>query len=150
MDRGWVLLALARFQALATNVGLTLDDEDTGLGPAVDDALLMVGAAPGTLMAPDLSAAQWADARALVRYYGLRLLAEQLALRVDVEVGAPLVRTAESQQFKQVLALMQDARKDIEQRGYGPNTITSGTYQLDIFEPLQGTYSGGGGGLGWW
>lgn len=150
MTRDDLLASLSgRYGTLAAAASLLPVDDSANYGPALDESYAALFAATGLDAAavddlpqtdPHLS-----DLLALGRYATLSLIAERLAVAVDMSVNQNEVSKKRSQMFTQVTVLIERLAADLTQRGYGPNQFGSGRLQLDFLEPANAEFA-----VDWW
>lgn len=142
MNRGDLARYLAAaFHALALEAGQPEGDTPDGYGLAIDQAFRALGVTPqnaGTIEI--LDGVSIDDLIALGEYHALRGLLRPLALYADVRMDAPAVDKKRSQVFKQANLLLDDARRVIAQRGYGPDAITRGGVSLNFIAATDGVW----------
>jgi hypothetical protein len=125
------------FSAFALDTGLIPADQPDGYKVVIDSALLDLGVDYVALPAIVVDNMYAADFRALLRYHALLTFADLYALRVDVNLGTAGLSKQRSQAYKAVKDRLDEARKEVESRGYGVSggELQLGRMTLDFLEP---------------
>lgn len=114
-----VLYLDSRFSELANELSFSSADtlHDSYMS-AIDDALAAYGVSYDNLSSGSVRVADVPGFKALLRYYGLRLLLERAAGRVDIRTEHPAPHKSWSQMSTQILKLMEEARAEAQAAGY--------------------------------
>jgi hypothetical protein len=114
-------------------------DDAANWGPAIDNTLLLLGVAYEEIGSGACPAGREREGIAILRMYGLELLAERLAGNVsnDVSGATDTIREARSNVLAQVREQWVDAVKRVEAMGYQVERAGAAYWdvQLDIYEP---------------
>lgn len=145
MGRAEITTYLAgQLAALTTETGQAVTDSALGFGPAIDDALRRIGVSEAGLATATATDAQAPAVLAMARYYALRRIAQDLAVRVDYASTA--VEGDRDRLYAHVRELMQDAAGEAASFGYSMDgsgrwagAWSRGTLTLDALEPDPGT-----------
>src|SRR5687768_17982597 len=90
----------ARLDAAYTLAQRAIGDTASGYGPAIDAALLTVGATTETLYSHTVADADVPGFQAALRYQAWDLVLNDLAVIVDQQVDSPLTNIKASQAYK--------------------------------------------------
>lgn len=125
----------ARLDAAYTQAQRLTTDTTQGYGPAIDAALLMVGATTAELSTYDVPASMVPAYQAALRYQAWDLVLNDLAMMVDQQVDAPLTNIKASQAYKQAKERRNEAMSDLNAFGLGVSSVNWIRWNLDFLEP---------------
>lgn len=140
-DRPAALLKLQNLSPLAASLCepvIANTDNAANWGPAIDSAFLLLGTPYSGLAAAGCPDGKELDAIAIVKMYGLELLAEKLAGSVSNDLSdRGGIKEARSNVLAQIRAQWGSAVNRVEALGYQVERQGSsyGEYALDIYEP---------------
>jgi hypothetical protein len=138
-------MAMTRVDALGYLVARTgsayvqaqrnLTDTPLGYGPAIDAALLLIGATTDTLYSYTVPSDMDTSFQAALKYHAWDLVLNDLAMMVDQQVDAPLTNIKASQAYKMAKERRDEALTDLNAQGLGPSEVNWIKWNLDFLEP---------------
>lgn len=137
MSRADALVYLSsRMNSVFEQAQRTTTDTSDGYAPAIDAALLMVGATRtddlSTYTVPSESIAAFQSA---LRYQAWDIALDSLAMIVDQQVDAPLTNIKASQAYRNAKERRSEALADLAAFGLGPSQVNWIRWNLDHLEP---------------
>ena len=129
----------ARLDAAYTQAQRTTDDTATGYGPAIDAAMVRLGAPVSDVLSYEVPDGQTLPFTAALRYEAWDLVLNDLAMIVDQQVDAPLTNVKASQAYKNAKERRDEALADLAVFGLGPSNTNWIKWNLDFLEPSTGT-----------
>jgi hypothetical protein len=123
------------YEDLSTEANFDADKELRAYSTAIDQALRQLDVPEANLVTADIAEGDIVSYLALLDYFALTRFARVFSIRTDVSVSGA-ISTSQSQAFKQVLMLRDNAEKRLAGLGLSPSeTITAGRFTLDFLEP---------------
>ena len=127
----------AEFASMWAKTGVLDVDHATGYGTVIDAALRALEA-PEPLSSAEITGAEVVQYYALLRYFALKRFLLNLSMLVDTTIdGVPINR---SQLFRNISALLADAKEEVAALGFIPTAggFELGSINLDYLEPAAG------------
>ena len=126
-----------QYNNLATYTGQATGDVPNGYGPAIDEALMMLGVAHSSLGSYSVADGSVSDYRVLLRLHALRQFAMQLLQKASFDVTGDGVNTKLNVQLRQIGEWLRQAEAEAAALGYVllGNSLSLNRIILDFLEP---------------